>query len=149
MGVFFLIVGLIGAVTGWWIHQRGAARSRTAKAWPTTTGTVISCEVIQVPVGSNTMLTPAVVYSYEVGGETLRGAALQLGAPPLFNSPAKAAALAARYPAGSRVTVHYEAAAPANAALSPKFSAGFGPLMAYSAGGVFLAGGVLILVMHL
>jgi hypothetical protein len=78
-----------------------------------------------------------------------QGEALQVGAPPLFNTPSKAQAVAARYPPGSRVTVHYDPAVPASAALSLKVGEGFGPLTAYSFGGTFLAGGILILAMGL
>ena len=110
MGVFFAIAGAIIIAIGFLVHLRAQAKGRKAQLWPTTKGAVLTSDVAVVQMMGNPMSTPAVTYSYEVGGQALQGAGLRVGAPRLFNKPDKAAALAAQYPVGSQVTVHYDPA---------------------------------------
>ena len=145
--MFFAVVGLLIIGLGWWLHLRIQAKGKKAQAWPTTAGTVTGSAVMTIPVMGSPMLTPAVTYSYQVGGQAMESAALRLGEPPAFNKPAKAEALAARYPVGSQVTVHYDPAAPEMAALDLKVGEGYVPLMVYSFGGTLLALGIFSAVM--
>jgi hypothetical protein len=134
MGMFFVVVGLIFIAGGAVLQLRARARGAKAQAWPTTAGVVIASEVVTRAMGNSTVLIPVVTYRYEVAGAALESMGLRLGAPQFFNSKPKAEALAARYPVGSQVTVHYDPAAPATAALDPKVGGGLGPLMAYAFG---------------
>jgi hypothetical protein len=148
MGVFFAVVGAIIIGVGWLLHLRAQSHGRRAQAWPTTQGTVLSSEVVAVPVMGNTMLTPAVTYRYEVAGQALESAGLRIGEPHVFNTPAKAKALADKYPAGAAVTVHYDPAKPASTALDLAIGEGYGPLMVYSFGGTLLVLGIFSAVMR-
>jgi len=147
MGVFFAIAGAIIIGLGFLVHMRVQAQGRKAGQWPTAAGTVLTSEVVPVQVMGNTMLTPAVTYSYEVGGQTLQSGGLRVGKPRYFNKPDKAAALAAQYPVGSQVTVHYDPATPANTALDLAIGEGYGPLMIYAFGGTLLVLGIFSAVM--
>jgi hypothetical protein len=143
MGLFFVILGFVAIGAGWLWHLRIQGRWRRAETWPTTGGTVLSAEVVSMQMGGGTVHSPQVTYSYDAGGQAMEGTGLQLGAPPMFNRPAKAKALADRYPSGSQVTVHYDPALPAVAALTLKVGEGYGPLMAYSLGATFVVLGSL------
>jgi hypothetical protein len=149
MGVFFAIAGAIIIAIGFLVHLRAQAKGRKAQLWPTTKGAVLTSDVAVVQMMGNPMSTPAVTYSYEVGGQALQGAGLRVGAPRLFNKPDKAAALAAQYPVGSQVTVHYDPATPTNTALDLAVGEGYGPLMIYSFGGTLLVLGIFSAAMGL
>jgi hypothetical protein len=147
MGVVFAIAGAIIIGLGFLVHMRAQAKGRRAQLWPTTKGTVLTSEVALVQVMGNPMSTPAVTYSYQVGGQTLQSGGLRVGVPRFFNKPDKAGALAAQYPVGSQVTVHYDPATPANTALDLAIGEGYGPLMIYSFGGTLLVLGIFSAVM--
>lgn len=147
MGVFFAIVGAIIIGLGFLVHMRIQAQGRKAQLWPTTKGAVLSSDVAIEQVMGNPMSTPAVTYSYEVGGQTLQSGGLRVGKPRYFNKPDKAAALAAQYPVGSQVTVHYDPATPAITALDLAIGEGYVPLMIYSFGGTLLVLGIFSAVM--
>jgi len=147
MGVVFAIAGAIIIGIGLLVHLRAQATGRKAQLWPTTKGTVLTSDITIEPVMGNPMSTPWVTYSYEVGGQTLEGAGLRVGVPHYFNKPDKAAALAAQYPVGSQVTVHYDPATPANTALDLAIGEGYTPLMIYSFGGTLLVLGIFSAVM--
>jgi hypothetical protein len=149
MGVFFAITGAIIIAIGFLVHLRAQAKGRKAQLWPTTKGAVLTSDVAVVQMMGNPMSTPAVTYSYEVGGRALQGNGLRVGAPRLFNKPDKAAALAAQYPVGSQVTVHYDPATPTNTALDLAVGEGYGPLMIYSFGGTLLVLGIFSAAMGL
>jgi hypothetical protein len=147
MGVVFAIAGAIIIGLGFLLHMRAQAKGRKAQLWPTTKGTILTSEIALVPVMGNAMLTPAVTYSYEVGGQALQGSGLRVGVPRYFNKPAKAEALAGQYPVGSQVTVHYDPATPAKTALDLAIGEGYTPLMIYSFGGTLLVLGIFSAVM--
>ncbi len=147
MGFFFAITGAIIIGIGFLAHMRIHAQGRKAQLWPTTKGTVLSSEVAIEPVMGNAMSMAAVAYSYEVGGQTLQGRGLRVGKPRYFNKPDKAAALAAQYPVGSQVTVHYDPTTPARTALDLAIGEGYVPLAMYSFGGTFLVLGIFSAIM--
>jgi hypothetical protein len=147
MGVFFAIVGAIIIGLGWLVHLRAQANGRKAGQWPTAAGTVLTSEVVPVQVMGNTMLTPAVTYSYEVGGQALQSGGLRVGTPKFFNKPAKAETLARQYPVGAKVTVHYDPASLSNTALDLAIGEGYVPLMIYSFGATLLVLGIFSAVM--
>jgi hypothetical protein len=148
MGVFFAITGAIIIGLGFLLHMRAQAQGRKAQLWPTTKGTVLTSGVAIEPVMGNPMSTPAVTYSYEVRGQALQGGGLRVGVPRYFNKPDKASALAAQYPVGSQVTVHYDPETPARAALDLAIGEGYVPLMIYSFGGTLLVLGIFSALMR-
>ncbi|HEY1750153.1 MAG TPA: DUF3592 domain-containing protein [Caulobacteraceae bacterium] len=148
MNIFFLIAGLIVVGVGLLRQAIKQGAGKKAQAWPTTQGVVVSSSVTKVPMGQSSMLTPAVLYSYEVGGAKHESAAYRLGAPPMFNTPAKAEAAAAKYPAGSQVTVHYDPGKPDSSALELKVGDGYIGLMIYAFGATFICFGLLGLVLR-
>lgn len=138
MNLALLILTLGFAALGYFLHLRIQTHGRRAHAWPTTSGRVVSSQVRKVEMGGGAALTPAVVYSYDVGGKTYRSGAVRVGHPPFYNTSRKAEAAAARYPAGADVTVHYDPAAPTIAALDLEVGEGYLPLMAYTFGAMSL-----------
>jgi hypothetical protein len=142
VGVFFAVAGLLVMVAGLVLRLRIQANGRKAAAWPTAPGIVVSSEVVTRAMGGGRVLLPVVTYRYEVAGAALESIGLRVGAPALFNSRARAQALADRYPAGSQVTVHYDPASPTIAALDLRVGEGYGPLIAYAFGGTFFVLGV-------
>lgn len=143
-----MFIGALVIGAGYLVHSRIQAKGRKARDWPTTSGQVLSSDVAQVSMGKDTMLTPAVAYSYVVNGQSYQGDAIRVGQPPLFNTPSKAQALAAKYPAGSAVTVHYDPASPGAAVLDLAIGEGWTPLMIYAFGATLLGLGLFSAVMH-
>jgi hypothetical protein len=143
MNVTFLVAGLIIIALGWLNAQRIQGKGKRARAWPTAQGVVLASSVVAVPMGGSNMLAPSVVYSYEVAGAKRESASYRLGTPPMFNKPAKAEAAAAKYPAGSQVTVHYDPVKPESSALELTVGDGYVGLMIYSFGATLLGFGVL------
>ena len=94
--------------------------SRKAADWPMVRGSVLSSgsERIQKRESGRTQTyyVPAVEYGYRVHDVDYVSRQIKLGVV-LSADPAYAAMVAARYPQGSRVDVHYDPANPSNAAL--------------------------------
>jgi len=94
--------------------------TRMAMGWPTVSGKVTASSVEIVRTRSNhtttTSYTPAVEFAYEVRGLVYRSRQITFGAET-SGSRAYAARVAARYPEGGAVIVHYDPSNPANAAL--------------------------------
>ena len=122
-----LIVFLLGAVGV--RAMREVLRGFAARRWPTTTGRVLSAEVREaaavmerrrggvVRQSAAQRYVAQVSYEYGVKGVFYRGERVQLGQARAFAQPEEAQKVAARYPAGSRVTVAYNPANPADAVL--------------------------------
>jgi hypothetical protein len=139
-GVAILLIGLA-------VQLRTRAKGRRAQLWPTTRGIILSSEVVAVPMAGRAMLTPALTYSYQVAGQALESRGLRIGAPPYFSRPAKARALAAKYPVGSQVTVHYDPAAPTRTALDLSIGEGYAALMIYASGATVVGLGIFSMAM--
>ena len=94
--------------------------SRRAADWPLARGTVIrsATERIQKRESGGTRVhhTPVVEYGYRVNDVDYVSRQIKLGMA-LSGSEAYAAGVAARYPEGSAIDVHYDPANPSNAAL--------------------------------
>jgi hypothetical protein len=110
---------------------RGQRRANAARAWPRTTGRVLSSNVREVMVRTRSSVgittyrmttgyVPYVVYTYVVDGAQYQAERLRMG-ESISSSDTRAAEQAvARYPAGADVTVYYNPADPADATLDPR-----------------------------
>jgi hypothetical protein len=94
--------------------------SRRAADWPLVRGSVLSSgtERVQNRSDGRTTVTyaPAVEYAYRVNDVDYIGRQIKLGAT-ISASESYAAGIAARYPKGAVIDVHYDPANPSNAAL--------------------------------
>jgi Protein of unknown function (DUF3592) len=94
--------------------------SRRAADWPLVRGTVIRSATERVQSGESgrttVVHTPVVEYGYRVNDVDYVSRQIKLGMA-LSGSEAYAAGVAARYPEGSAIDVHYDPANPSNAAL--------------------------------
>jgi Protein of unknown function (DUF3592) len=94
--------------------------SRRAADWPLVRGTVIRSAIERVQTrdsgGTAVHHTPVVEYGYRVNDVDYVSRQIKLGMT-LSGSESYAAGVAARYPEGSAIDVHYDPANPSNAAL--------------------------------
>lgn len=103
--------------------QVGALQTAAA-SWPSTTGTVVSTDVISRVVGASdakyAVYSALVTYTFQVGATIHTGTSLRAGegaglaTRETFDRPDQAAVIVARYPAGSTVPVYYDPADPAS-----------------------------------
>ncbi|MGZ5872974.1 MAG: DUF3592 domain-containing protein [Bradyrhizobium sp.] len=104
----------------------GRRISRDAAGWPVTRGTVVisSTEAVhQTDQGRDLIFhAPVVEFTYQVHGREYRSRQITLGAK-LAGTRSFAEQIAARYPQGSAVEVHYDSANPSNAVLQVTSSA--------------------------
>ncbi len=104
----------------------GRRIAREAAGWPVTRGTVVisSTETLhQTQQGRDVIsYAPVVEFTYQVNDRDYRSRQITLGAK-LAGTRSFAEQIAARYPQGSRVEVHYEPANPSNAVLQITSSA--------------------------
>ena len=88
---------------------------RAAQDWPSTGGLVLVSEVRDE--GGETGWRANVVYRYEVGGRVYQNSRIAVAVEYGVHSFQAQERLAARFPAGSQVTVYYDPQNPADAAL--------------------------------
>jgi hypothetical protein len=104
----------------------GRRMSKDAAGWPVTRGTVVisSTEIVhQTDRGRDLIFhAPVVEFTYQVHGLEYRSRQVTLGAKLAGTRPF-AEQIAARYPQGSAVEVHYDSANPSNAVLQAASSA--------------------------
>jgi hypothetical protein len=102
---------------------------RDACKWPTTRGKIIATEVEEyVPRFDGdtdnrrprTMYKPSVLYTYEVNGRQYQGDRVTMGTKVSATLPIVARRLAARYPVGAEVDVHYNPKSPGESVLKPR-----------------------------
>lgn len=87
--------------------QKSGAARQAAQSWASTTGTVLMSTVQVQRVSRRRSEIPVVVYQYQVGGRTYQGNVIRAGDQFLtIRIMGQAQATAARYPAGSTVTVY-------------------------------------------
>jgi hypothetical protein len=130
---FGILTGLIGAACtiivpvlllggiGFFLYKRSrqsSAARRAAQSWLSTTGTVRISSVQSRRSGNSTSTFPVVVYQYEVNGKTYQSQTIKAGEQFMnVRIFGQADATAARYPVGANVTVYFNPANPAEAAL--------------------------------
>lgn len=116
--------GFIGVTLYYWMivpRQRRAA----AAAWPTTDGVVRATGVqTRTQQRGATYHAPVVEYAYAVGGTDYVGTRPSFLNLTWTNRDALEHELARQYPAGSKVRVRYDPAAPGNSVLDPEMVKG-------------------------
>src|SRR5262245_6576768 len=108
--IAFLSMVAAIATLAWLEHRRG----ESTRAWPTVEGTVLRCGAKAAGEGR---FIPCVRFAYRVAGKSYVGQRIRTGLP--LTSRDQAAASAARYQIGARVTVYYCPQHPAEAVLEP------------------------------
>jgi hypothetical protein len=97
--------------------QQAQAVREASQKWFSTSGQVTKSRV-EVSGGERTSVTPRVVYEYTVGGQRYQSDQIRAGDKFLsFRSDRQAYEIIDRYPQGATVTVYYDPADPAQAAL--------------------------------
>jgi len=99
IGVILLALGLVAA-----------RRAKAAQSWPVIPGVVLSSTVVELEStdsegSSSVSYEPRVEYQYNVMGQTYTARRIAYGATTFDNN--KASEIAARYPVGAQVSVHY------------------------------------------
>ena len=107
----FPFAAFYAARRGW-----NEARARASVAWPTVQGRVDRSKIEQRLTKSGTFYRLALVYHYEVGGLYYEGDTVEFGSPRV-TAEELIERLAAKYPAGAQVTVHYDPDDPATCVL--------------------------------
>jgi hypothetical protein len=116
--------------------------------WPCVPGEIVACEVKVPKVHSSddedTDCSVALAYRYSVADKEHRGSRIHASREPLMTRRA-AEELAARYPVGAKVEVHYRADRPGTALLEPKAGGNFAALIVFLVVALAVA---LVLVAH-
>ncbi len=110
---------IIGAVT-WYFVRRNKQKQdlvQSSVSWRATNGRVLKSRV-EVSGGNYASVSPYVLYEYEVHGQTYQNTQIKVG-DRLFSIRGSRDAydIVERYPIGADVTVFYDPANPAEAAL--------------------------------
>lgn len=114
MGMNFFLLGLVVAFFGisMFLPARHARkRDQALRAWPTVEGTVISCEVKNLPplvtkLGKQILQYDVIIkYQFRTGGQLHFGSSLSI--PRFLYKKTEAEDIAARFPAGASVDVHH------------------------------------------
>ena len=122
------VLGLL--LFGWmaWVMGLLARDSLTVLAndiespgWSTTSGRIISSNVVQWQESGDTYFEPSLEYSYVVAGRTYRGTTIRFGGfvPALPDDTSEAEASNRRYPTGARVRVYFDRSDPSVSVLEP------------------------------
>lgn len=138
IGLIFLVIGLVAL-----------KRAKTAQSWPAIPGTVLSSTVVEhistdSEGSTSTSYEPKVEYQYSVMGQPYTAKRIAFGANSFpYN---KAAEIAARYPVGSQVNVHYNPDKVKDATLETNASGG---KLFTILGGIFAAIGLVTMIVSL
>jgi hypothetical protein len=117
------LVASLAVLAGLGVHfgrraRRAATVQRAAAAWAQTAGTVLSTTIQVRRVGQSRSETPVVIYAYQVDGRPYQSYRVRAGDETgRIRVIGDASRMLERYPVGSNVTVYYDPADPANAAL--------------------------------
>lgn len=111
------VLASVGVRVGRRAHRAALVR-RAAAAWAQTAGTVLSTTIQIRRLGQRRSEVPVVIYAYQVDGRPYQSyrvrATDDTGGISLNGDASRTLE---RYPVGSNVTVYYDPADPANAAL--------------------------------
>jgi hypothetical protein len=121
LGLFFIVLAVL----------RSQKAKKAAETWPTAAGVVLTCEVSihrshSSRGHSSVSYRPDVTYEYRVDGQKYSGDGIGFGTATYGKK--KADSIAAVYPQGTNVTVHYDPKDPSKAVLETK-SVGGGNLI--------------------
>jgi len=143
--VGLIVLGLVWFGGFAWAHFRAVGKAKAAETWPTATGKVLSCDIVEEESrdregGTTTWYNPVVRYAYSAGGRDLESTRLRFG-NYRSASRKKAEACLARYSAGASTSVRYNPERPEECVLETKKP---GPLYLVMAvfGLLFVAAGV-------
>jgi hypothetical protein len=147
LGIFIIMIGLVGAVWTGRGYARGKANVAAAQHWLTAPGRVIETNVRRVGMsgGRYNHYVPEIVYAYSAGGSERRGNRLSFGTVSARSRGGGEAKLA-RYPVGGEVQVRYNPDNPDESVLEPGKVAG-NLLLATSILAAMAAGGIAIVVL--
>ena len=116
-----VMVAVIGVVIYFLVKrsQKSAAANAAAQSWPTTAGTILVSQTRWVRGPDNTSReVPVVTYQYAVAGQTYQGQTIRPGDAYLTISiSGQARQIAARYPVGMILPIHYNPSNPSESAL--------------------------------
>lgn len=111
VGFGLLLLGILWVAGFGWAHFRAVGKAKAAETWPTATGRVLSCEVVEEEStdregGTSTWYNPVVTYAFTAGGRELTSRRLRFGN---YRSATrrKAEAALAPYPVGAAPAVRY------------------------------------------
>jgi hypothetical protein len=138
-GVFVLIGAGLLVIAG-----RNERKAEQSKVWPTAQGKITASTLTESTSTDNDGMTnttykPSVQYTYDVGGKSYTADRLSRGLAMAYDL-GTARRIIERYPVGAAIAVHYDPAAPAEAALET--NAGGGTALRI-VGVVMLVAGVL------
>lgn len=114
LGPMFFPVGAFYYAQSRW----NLARARASCRWPTVAGVVEADEVERRRGSMAVFYKLALRYRYEVGGTSYEGHRVQFG-PARVTAKELIETLATKYPAGTKVDVHYDPNDPATAVIEP------------------------------
>ena len=122
--VFCMIFAGIGAFL---LYKSNQSRKQAgaSQSWPSTIGQITEAHVNRSTStdsegDTSYSYSPAVLYTYQVAGQTHSGKNITFGFTTGYGNSSKAEAVIARYPIGSQVTVYYDPANPGEAVLERK-----------------------------
>ncbi len=124
VGLGLVLLGILWVAGFGFAHFRAVAKAKAAETWPTATGRVLACEVVEEESsdrdgGTTTWYNPVVTYAYTAGGRELTGRRLRFGIYR-FGSRQKAEAALAAYPVGASPAVRYNPEKPEECVLETK-----------------------------
>jgi hypothetical protein len=124
VGLGLLLLGIFWVAGFGYAHFRAVGKAKAAETWPTATGRVVACEVVEEESSdrdgaTTTWYNPIVTYAYTAGGRELTGRRLRFG-NYRFGTRRKAEAALAAYPVGASPAVRYNPEKPEECVLETK-----------------------------
>lgn len=145
VGFILLLIGLIFLIIG----MVAAKKAKAALTWPVIPGRVLSSQVVEHEStdsegSSSVSYEPRVEYQYNVMGQTYTAKRIAYGANSFDYR--KASEIAARYPVGAQVSVHYNPDKVKDATLETSAAGGkLFPIL----GGILGAAGLVTMIVSL
>jgi hypothetical protein len=143
VGLAIAAFGILWLLGFGYIHYRAASKAKASETWPTASGKMLGCQVVEEERttgegGTTTWYNPVVNYAYSVAGRDLQGSRLRFG-NIRSTSRKKAEACLAPYPSGGTISVRYNPEKPEECVLESHKPAPIYLIMAL--------GGILILAL--
>ena len=138
--IYVILFLLISGICGIYFSFRDIINSTESRRWPSTEGTVNTCDIYDAGYGdgpANKQLN--VLYEFEVNHRTYRGHDIWHGSDSSEMSKEYAESYAELYPAGTKVKVYYKPDNPQEAVLEP---GGLRPIIFF-----YLAGSIVFVLL--
>jgi hypothetical protein len=142
----YLIPLACGVIGGGGLVQyiRCRCRASASARWPTVIGTITESRLaIENDRDGDETYRADIRFAYRVGERDYQGSTVKWGWTAIFALRSRAAAVLAKYPAGMKVTVHYDPAQPRTAVLEPLSREGMGAPLVFAAS--FVGAGLIAL----